>query len=233
MFDDSAPWPTSPDGDGKSLVIIDPLGDASSAVNWRASYYDGGSPGRDDLPIPGDFLTDGVVDQADYAAWKTAFGDAATHVGHGADGNGDGMIDIADYTVWRNNVGAMYEAPGAGGGAGSGSLAVAATFAEASAPLRENARQPWDLAFTEFGREPSPNRIGLRFRESHLNRSHSIARDHLLLVSRIARPALPGRDIEHEPCRAGIDAGSQSIELLDGPLDQALAGFVTDRWVRN
>ncbi len=127
-YDDVAPWPTSPDGGGRSLVIVDPLGDPSDPANWRASYYDGGSPGRDDLPIPGDYLTDGVVDDADYTAWKSAFGNAAL-AGHGADGNGDGMVDAADYTVWRNNVGAVYTFPAAGGG-GGGALQVAAVVDE-------------------------------------------------------------------------------------------------------
>ncbi|HEY7089467.1 MAG TPA: chitobiase/beta-hexosaminidase C-terminal domain-containing protein, partial [Tepidisphaeraceae bacterium] len=52
-YDDAAPWPTSPDGDGPTLEIIDPLGDPTNPANWRASVVDGGSPG-----------SDGVVDTA-------------------------------------------------------------------------------------------------------------------------------------------------------------------------
>ncbi|MCG3121533.1 MAG: hypothetical protein ALAOOOJD_04667 [bacterium] len=51
-YDDQAPWPVSPDGDGFSLVPkeINPTGDLNDPSNWRASYAIGGSPGRDDLP---------------------------------------------------------------------------------------------------------------------------------------------------------------------------------------
>ena len=43
-YDDETPWPTSPDGLGFSLVIIDAAGDPSDPYNWRASSSAGGSP---------------------------------------------------------------------------------------------------------------------------------------------------------------------------------------------
>lgn len=54
--------------------------------------------------IPGDYDGSGTVDEADYVAWKNAFGQTGT--GLAADGNGDGMVDAADYSVWRDNLGA-------------------------------------------------------------------------------------------------------------------------------
>jgi hypothetical protein len=51
--------------------------------------------------LPGDYNADDVVDQLDYAVWRSQFGTA----GGSADGNGDGYVDIADYTVWRDNLG--------------------------------------------------------------------------------------------------------------------------------
>ena len=39
VYDDADGWPTAADGQGSSLEIIDPMGDASSPLNWRASYY--------------------------------------------------------------------------------------------------------------------------------------------------------------------------------------------------
>lgn len=36
-FDDSAPWPTSPDGSGPSLVLCDPTSDNNMGSNWTAS----------------------------------------------------------------------------------------------------------------------------------------------------------------------------------------------------
>jgi hypothetical protein len=50
IFDDIAPWPISPDGDGTSLTRIgsDPSNDPR---NWRASISAGGSPGESDASI--------------------------------------------------------------------------------------------------------------------------------------------------------------------------------------
>ena len=44
-YDDAAPWPTSPDGGGPSLEVIDPSASLNSAANWQASAIDGGTPG--------------------------------------------------------------------------------------------------------------------------------------------------------------------------------------------
>lgn len=112
IYDDIAPWPTSPDGGGPSLEIIDPLGDATNAANWRASAMVGGSPGTDGElePIPGDYDGNRTVEQADYNVWRSMFGQLVDP-GAGADGNGDGTIDAADYLVWRKNLG-MSDAAG-------------------------------------------------------------------------------------------------------------------------
>jgi hypothetical protein len=105
-YHDSAPWPTSPDGDGHSLEIIDPLGDPTSAANWRASAARGGSPGTSGAPsIPGDYDGNGTVEHGDFDRWKSTFG-STTIAGASADGNGNGTVDAADYVVWRKNSGA-------------------------------------------------------------------------------------------------------------------------------
>jgi hypothetical protein len=46
-YDDQAPWPLTPDGDGPSLVINDENADLDPNIgtNWRASAASGGSPG--------------------------------------------------------------------------------------------------------------------------------------------------------------------------------------------
>ncbi|MCP4547762.1 MAG: T9SS type A sorting domain-containing protein [bacterium] len=44
-YDDVAPWPTEPDGNGPTLELIDPLADNALASNWVASAGNG-SPGR-------------------------------------------------------------------------------------------------------------------------------------------------------------------------------------------
>ena len=44
-YDDAAPWPTEPDGQGPTLELIDPFLDNSLAQNWQASLGNG-SPGN-------------------------------------------------------------------------------------------------------------------------------------------------------------------------------------------
>ena len=55
-YGDSAPWPAEADGDGPSLVLINPQSapDHANAGNWRASSSTNGSPGAEDSgPDPG------------------------------------------------------------------------------------------------------------------------------------------------------------------------------------
>ena len=56
-YDNRAPWPRSPDGDGPSLVFIS--GEQALADNWRPSVRANGSPGTGDaIPFTGDFAAD-------------------------------------------------------------------------------------------------------------------------------------------------------------------------------
>ncbi|MDG2123788.1 MAG: lamin tail domain-containing protein, partial [Verrucomicrobiales bacterium] len=49
-YDDSSPWPTTPDGGGPSLVLVAPATSPDHALpqNWRASTTGGGNPGTSD-----------------------------------------------------------------------------------------------------------------------------------------------------------------------------------------
>lgn len=109
-YSDVAPWPSSPDGGGPSIEIIDPLGNANDASNWRASHYVGGSPGASG--IAGDFDGDGAVTQIDWQTWKTSFGQSVAR-GTKGDGNRDGVVDAADYAAWRDNFGVATSGAGA------------------------------------------------------------------------------------------------------------------------
>ncbi len=60
--------------------------------------------------LAGDYDGSGIVDTADYLAWRRTFGE--TSDGLFADGNTDGTVDAADYVLWRRNLGAAL--PGAG-----------------------------------------------------------------------------------------------------------------------
>lgn len=65
------------------------------------------------VTLAGDFNSDGVVDEDDYAVWRDAYGEADPNqfalTGTTADANGDGLVDIRDYTVWRDNYGMTWE----------------------------------------------------------------------------------------------------------------------------
>ena len=62
-YSNMAPWPTTPDGQGPSLEVVDTHGDYTNPANWRASFDVGGSPGRPGSTGPspdtdGDGMTD-------------------------------------------------------------------------------------------------------------------------------------------------------------------------------
>jgi len=71
--------------------------------------------------IPGDYDQNMVVDQADYAVWRAAYGTSSSglHTAAFADGNYDGAVDMADYVIWRNHLGQTGPThPGSGAGFG-------------------------------------------------------------------------------------------------------------------
>ncbi len=107
-YSDGGGWPTAADGNGKSLEIINPLGDSTSPSNWRASFYAGGSPGTDGLPpaVAGDFDGDADVDGDDLLAWQRGLGTPALQ-GSAAKGDADGDrdVDSQDLDLWRSNYG--------------------------------------------------------------------------------------------------------------------------------
>ena len=74
-YNDKAPWPSSPDGGGFSLVLINPTSnpDHGVAANWRASTTIGGNPGTND---------------------------ATTFTGNpNGDDNGDGISNLVQYSL--------------------------------------------------------------------------------------------------------------------------------------
>ena len=81
-YDDIAPWPTSPDGGGFSLVLINPLANPNPALaaNWRASIAEGGNPGTSDADS--------------YAAWASR---NSVSGGMSGDLDGNGLTSLAEY----------------------------------------------------------------------------------------------------------------------------------------
>ncbi len=127
-WSDRDPWPSEPDGNGPSLEIIDPLGDASDPANWKVSDVHGGTPGtgpNTSPELPGDYDSDGDVDGNDFLVWQRTLG-ATGAAFSGADGSGNGVVDAADLTVWRDGFGST---------AGAAAAVVAGIDRAAAAPL--------------------------------------------------------------------------------------------------
>ncbi|MCA9234056.1 MAG: CotH kinase family protein [Planctomycetales bacterium] len=73
VYDDAAPWPLTPDGDGPSLEVVSVAGNYNSGANWQASATAGGTPGV--VPgLAGDFNQDDAVNGADFLAWQRGYG---------------------------------------------------------------------------------------------------------------------------------------------------------------
>ena len=83
-YNDQPPWPAAADGEGPSLVLVNPTSDSDPglAVSWAASRARGGSPGT-----PEAFGTD-------YAAWSLDYNLAG---GPGNDDDSDGISNFMEF----------------------------------------------------------------------------------------------------------------------------------------
>ncbi len=95
-FDDVAPWPTSADGYGPSLLLLNPFSNPSPAVvaNWTVSAMPGGMPG-------------GVAHPETFATWKNLFWASTiasndAFAGPSADPDRDGLSNFAEYIYGLN-----------------------------------------------------------------------------------------------------------------------------------
>lgn len=57
------------------------------------------------VSLPGDFNGDGMVDAADFLAWRSSFGTASGATLADGDANVDGDVDGGDFLVWQQNFG--------------------------------------------------------------------------------------------------------------------------------
>jgi hypothetical protein len=62
--------------------------------------------------LDGDYRRDGIIDAADYVAWRNTLSTTVASAYTGADGNGDGFVSEADYHVWRSSFGASLRPDG-------------------------------------------------------------------------------------------------------------------------
>ena len=149
-------------------------------------------------PLPGDYDGSGLVDQADYATWKTAFGATGQQP---ADGNGDGTVNLADYTIWRDNLGASRP---------DVDLTLPAASARSSAAARE-------AAFDSLSIGPSTSEAnGSRYDTAAV--SPVDPRDELLLDRRTAvRDAFDGAilDLTVSESEASAEDGAHVVGRLN------------------
>jgi len=84
-YDDAAPWPTAPDGDGPSLVLKRPETnpDHSVGTNWRASVPTTGAPG--------------VSDTLTYMQWASSHN--VTDLIGMADDDSDGTVNLCEFAL--------------------------------------------------------------------------------------------------------------------------------------
>jgi hypothetical protein len=142
VYDDVGPgWYPSTDGEGYSLVIVNPLAPVASwndPAAWRPSLQIGGSPGTTDM-LPGDFNGDSLVDLGDLAILQAHFGTTSGALPQDGDMNADGRVNRTDAARFAVHFGSNI-APGSPAAAGAwvNDSAVQAAAAQAEAIVQRS-----------------------------------------------------------------------------------------------
>jgi hypothetical protein len=102
------------------------------AMRTTTGAYEDGLPTSAYNVAVGDYNQNGIVDAADYVAWRKTQGTNDIAAYSSADGNGDGRVDGLDYDVWRQHVG--QSVPVLGIAADDGSLAAGSAAHANTAP---------------------------------------------------------------------------------------------------
>lgn len=86
--------------------LLAPFLNGTNGVDFFTSEFGGVDlrPSLEVFTLPGDYNLDGLVDEADYQAWRAGYGTNGFSL---ADGNRNGIVDAADYTVWRDSLGSL------------------------------------------------------------------------------------------------------------------------------
>ena len=75
-YDDAAPWPTGPDGNGPTLELINPGLDNALAESWKSSGTEHGTPGEYNSPNVGTRYVN-TTDKSDAEVWPNPFRETA------------------------------------------------------------------------------------------------------------------------------------------------------------
>jgi hypothetical protein len=229
-YDDIAPWPTTTDGGGYSLEIIDANGDPDSAVNWKASNVVKGTPDAANSSPPATAL---VLNEV------LAVNTGSVVVNGGANGfvelrnTGGATIDLNGWTIVTGSDSFTFAA-GASIGAGSflavpvgagQSLANALPAAGSFVRLRNPAGVFVDSV--AFGNQIADRAIG-RVGSAWVLTTPTVAADNV--AAALASPA--GNLVLNEWLSNAAPGGSDWIELFNkhATLPVALGGlyFRTD-----
>jgi CotH protein/lamin tail-like protein len=119
-YDDESPWPFGADGYGHSLHRLDPIQWGQDVLSWEGAAP---KPAWFGDPLPGDLVTDGVVDAADIDYLRENFGNPTFDLDGNSlaneadvaylletiletsygDANLDGRVADSDYTIWADH----------------------------------------------------------------------------------------------------------------------------------
>jgi hypothetical protein len=139
-YDDA--WVVETDGQGKSLVVIDPANETPTLdepAAWRASFEHHGSPGRADL-LPGDANGDLRVDAVDLAIVQANLGTMLGATRGRGDLDGDGDIDRADVATLAANFGRSVASPSPSPSASPSAVVLPSVVGPSRSPTPENVR---------------------------------------------------------------------------------------------
>lgn len=92
-----------------SITLAEIIRLNTGITNLQDNVFFATSPG-----LAGDFNFDGIVDGADYTAWRDANGSEVAPF-QGADASGDGLVNQADLQIWRSQFGSTLAAGSAAG----------------------------------------------------------------------------------------------------------------------
>jgi hypothetical protein len=161
-YDDRSPWPEAADGDGYSLVTVDPRGESgnpSDPAAWRTSFDPLGSPARRDSLV-GDLSGDNRVGLVDLILLRNYKGTTSPTRDTG-DLNGDGAVNNADLAVLVEHFGHSYApaAPSSSGVAEQATFKLRSTRTAVDEALRS---LPSSLPFSSSSLAASAPKLRLR-----------------------------------------------------------------------